>query len=122
MKPENPVESAILDNGIGMYAICSDARISFQYWIARLYQGGEIPDGLDVISFPTGRWAVFTTKGPIPESLQAMNTEIFQNWLPNEGAKVHADAHSTIEVYSKGDPRSPEFECSIWVPVSSDNN
>ena len=29
MQPENAVEKAILDNGIGMYAICTDGENSF---------------------------------------------------------------------------------------------
>ena len=31
MKPENEVEKAILENGIGMYAICADSQCGFTY-------------------------------------------------------------------------------------------
>ena len=33
MQPENAVEKAILDNGIGMYAICTEGENGFTYWI-----------------------------------------------------------------------------------------
>ena len=117
MKPETPIEEAILANGIGMFAICSESVNGFTYWIAGLYQGGEVPEGLELYSFPAGGWAVFTAKGPMPESLQALNTWVWQEWFPTEGMKRHAKDTATLEVYSAGDPRSPEYESGIWVPV-----
>ena len=32
MQPETPVEEAILENGIGMFAICDEKEGSFEYW------------------------------------------------------------------------------------------
>ena len=43
MKPETPIEEAILSNGIGMFAICAESENGFEYWIAGLYQGGDVP-------------------------------------------------------------------------------
>lgn len=43
MTPETPVEKAVLDNQIGMFAICDEKNGSFDYWIAGLYNGGEVP-------------------------------------------------------------------------------
>ena len=76
MQPENAVEKAILDNGICMYAICTEGENSFTYWIAGLYQGDEVPEGLELYSFPESRWAIFTARGPIPGSLQTLNTAV----------------------------------------------
>ena len=117
MKPENPVEAAILANGIGMFAICSESKNGFEYWIAGLYQGGEVPEGLELYTFPASDWALFTTKGPIPDSIQALNTYVWQEWFPSEGMKRRANGKSTIEVYSAGDPQSPDYESGIWVPL-----
>lgn len=117
MKPENAVEKAILDHGIGMYAICADAKDGFSYWIAGLYQGGEVPEGLELFSFPASDWAVFSTKGPMPLSLQTMNTAIWNEWFPNEGQKYQANGKATLEVYTVGNPQSPDYECGIWIPV-----
>lgn len=120
MTPETPVEAAILENGIGMYAVCADAKGSFTYWIAGLYKGGDVPEGLELYTFPAGTWAVFTAKGPIPGSLQALNTAVWQEWFPTEGQKHQANASATVEAYSAGDPQSPDYECGIWVPVRED--
>ena len=120
MTPENAVEKAILENGIGMYAICAESEKGFTYWIAGLYQGGEVPEGLELYSFPASEWAVFTTKGPMPDSLQALTTQVWQEWFPTEGKNRQANDMATLEVYSAGDPQSADYECGIWVPIKND--
>lgn len=117
MKPENEIEKAILDNGIGMFALCTESEKGFLYWIAGLYKGGDVPNGLETYSFPASAWAVFTAKGPMPNSLQSLNTEVWQKWFPDEGQKVMANGKATVEVYSPGNPQSADYECGIWVPV-----
>ena len=119
MKPETEIEKAILDNGIGTFAICSESENGFLYWIAGLYKGGDVPEGLELYSFPASAWAIFTAKGPMPGSLQTLNTEVWQEWFPNEGQKVKANGKATLEVYSSGNPQSPDYECGIWVPVQT---
>ena len=117
MQPENPLEAAILENGVGMFAICEERGDSFEYWIAGLYRGGEVPEGLKKRSFPEGDWAMFSAKGPLPGFLQALNAQVLQEWLPGEGRRYCADGKTMLEVYSPGDMRSPDYECGIWVPV-----
>lgn len=120
MTPENDVERAILDNGIGMYALCADGENSFTYWIAGLYKGGPVPEGLELCTFPAGKWAVFTAKGPIPASLQALNTALWQEWVPTEGRRCRAKTSVTVEFYSDADPRSADYESGIWMPVEAE--
>ena len=36
--------------------------------------GGEVPEGLSLYTFPESDWAMFSAKGPLPGSLQALNT------------------------------------------------
>ena len=100
-----------------MFAICSCNGNGFTYWIAGLYQGGEVPEGLELYSFPASEWAVFTAKGPMPDSLQALTTQVWQEWFPTEGKNRQANDMATLEVYSVGDPQSPDYESGIWVPV-----
>lgn len=117
MQPETPVEQAILENGIGLFAICDEKDSAFEYWIAGLYQGGRVPEGLKLYTFPASEWAVFSAKGPLPGSLQALNTQIWQEWYPGEGQNYRANGKAMLEVYSPGDMQSPDYECGIWVPV-----
>ena len=94
MQPQTPVEAAILANGIGMFAICAESENGFDYWIAGLYRGGELPEGLELYTFPASSWAVFTTKGVMPESLQTLNTWVWQEWFPTEGKKCRKEMKS----------------------------
>ena len=117
MQPETPVEKAILENGIGLFAICDDKEGAFDYWIAGLYQGGDVPEGLKCYTIPERDWAVFSTKGPLPGSLQTLNDRIWQEWYPKEGQKYRVSGSAMLEVYTPGNMQSPDYECGIWVPV-----
>ena len=117
MKPENALEKAIIDHGIGMFGICRTSGNVLTYWIAGLYQGGEVPEGLELCSFPERQWAVFAVRGPLPESLQKVNTAVWQEWFPEEGKRFHADGTTVLEVYSPGNMQSPDYECEIWIPA-----
>ena len=117
MQPETPTEKAILENGIGMFAICDEKDGYFEYWIAGLYKGGEVPDGLKLYTFPESEWAMFSAKGPLPGSLQNLNTYVWQEWYPNEGKQHMGNGNTMLEVYSAGDMQSPDYECGIWVPI-----
>jgi AraC family transcriptional regulator len=50
--------------------------------------------------------------------LQTLNTAVWQEWFPNEGQNYRANGTATLEVYSAGNPQSPDYECGIWVPVA----
>ena len=117
MQPQTPIEKAVLENAIGMFAICDEKEGSFEYWIAGLYRGGEVPQGLKLYSFPESDWAMFSTKGPLPDSLQALNTQVWQEWYPNEGRKYRGSGNAMLDVYSAGDMNRPDYECGIWIPV-----
>lgn len=122
MKPETPVESAILENGIGMYAICADGDAGFTYWIAGLYKGGEVPEGLELFTFPESEWAIFTAKGSMPDSLQTLNTQVWKEWAPNIEKMYEINCSASLEIYSAGNPQSPDYECGIWVPIKAKTN
>ena len=117
MQPETAVEAAILENGIGLFAICDDKEGAFEYWIAGLYKGGQVPEGLKLYTFPESDWAMFSAKGPLPGSLQELNTKVWQEWYPTEGQKYIGNGNAMLEVYSPGNMQSPDYECGIWVPI-----
>ena len=76
-----------------------------------------MPEGLKLYTFPESDWAVFSARGPLPRSLQELNTRVWQEWYPGEGQKYRANGSAMLEVYSPGDMRSPDYECGIWIPV-----
>ena len=117
MQPETPMEQAILENGIGMFTICDEKEGAFEYWIAGMYKGGQVPEGLQLYTFPESDWALFSARGPLPGSLQALNTQVWQAWYPGEGQQFTGNGNAMLEVYSAGDMQSPDYECGIWVPI-----
>ena len=99
------------------FAICEQKADCFEYWIAGLYRGGAVPEGLKLYRFPESDWAVFSARGPLPGSLQTLNTYVWQTWYPAEGQQVVGNGNATLEVYSAGDMQSPDYACGIWVPI-----
>ena len=100
-----------------MFAICEDKNGSFNYWIAGLYQGGEVPEGMKLYTFPESDWAVFSAKGSLPSFLQNLNTYVWNEWYPSEGKQYMGNGNAMLEVYSTGDIQSSDYEYGIWVPV-----
>ena len=111
------MEQALLENRIGRFAICEQKADCFEFWIARLYRGGAVPEGLKLDRFPESDWAVFSAKGPLPGSLQTLNTCIWQDRYPNDGQQVVGNETAALEIYSAGDMQSPDYACGIWVPI-----
>jgi AraC family transcriptional regulator len=68
-----------------MFGVCLDMDgKDFDYWIADLYAPwNDIPEGCGTYVIPGGLWAQFLCKGPLPESLQSVNTKIWSEWLPS---------------------------------------
>ncbi len=116
--PETPQEKAVMAHGIGEFGICIDGAddSTFRYLIAGAYKGGDVPEGMTTFDVPAGDWAKFRAVGPLPGSLQAVNTRVFKEWLPGN-PDWEAAGHYNIEWYSTGDPDSPDYRSEIWLPV-----
>lgn len=68
--------------------------------------------------FPEMLWAKFSCKGPLPESLQTINTKIFSEWLPGN-IEYEIAMGGNIEWYSKGEMSDLGYESEIWIPVKA---
>ena len=90
----------------------------FRYLVAGKYTGGNVPEGMVVYEFPRSDWAVFNCIGPIPEALQAVNTRIFQEWLPGN-PEYELCGNASVEWYDcvNGEKTDPDYHSAIWVPV-----
>lgn len=118
--PANAYEKALMDNCIGEYAVCIDdvGGGSFRYLIAGRYAGGEVPEGMELYEFPMTDWAVFDCVGPIPESLQSLNTKIFREWLPGN-PDYELNGGASVEWYDcvNGNKTDADYHSAIWLPV-----
>ena len=119
-EPASPQEKAIIDHCIGEYGVCIDdiGGGKIRYLVAGKYSGGDAPEGMVVYEFPRGDWAVFDCIGPIPESLQSLNTRIFKEWLPgNPDYELYGNAN--VEWYDcvNGEKTDKDYHSAIWIPV-----
>lgn len=117
--PSCPEEQAIIDNCIGEYGVCIDnlGNGKFRYLIAGKYTGGEVPEGMTLFEFPQGEWAKFSCTGPVPQTLQTLNTQIFREWLPGNPEFEMAGPYN-IEWYScDGEQTDADYRSGIWLPV-----
>ena len=117
-EPVTKVEKAIANNCIGEFGVCLDNIDSdmFTYMVAGKYNGGEVPEEMEVMEIPSLTWAKFSCVGPIPGAIQAVNTKIFKEWLPGN-PDYDLSAGYNIEWYSAEDQSSPNYHSAIWLPV-----
>jgi AraC family transcriptional regulator len=117
--PRNALERAIQRYRIGTYGICLDdlpGKGNLRYLIAGVYPGGPVPAGLETMAFPAMTWAKFRCDGPLPTAMQAVNTRIFKEWLPNN-PDYDIAMGASIEWYSQGDMQAADYHSEIWIPV-----
>lgn len=102
----------------GMFGICLDMDgKDFDYWIADLYEPWEdTQQGCETCQIPGGLWAQFICRGPLPESLQKVNTQIWSEWLPALSGYELAGNYS-LEVYMPPAENPADTISYIWIPI-----
>ena len=97
------------------------AMDTFEYLIADIHRGQDVPEGFTLRTIPSFDWAVFPCKGALPKALQDVNTKIFTEWLPSIGDYEFAAGYC-VEMYD--DPRKygngtadENYYSEIWIPV-----
>lgn len=118
-KAVNDLQQAMADHSIGEFGICLDENLGgnkFRYMVGGRYQGGALPEGMELIEIPSFDWAKFTCVGAMPDALQSVNTRIFKEWLP-ANPEFEIAGHVNIEWYSKGNTQAADYESAVWIPV-----
>ena len=105
----------------GMFGVCLDMDgKNFDYWIADNYAPwDDIPEGCEWTVIPGGLWAQFKCKGPLPDSLQSVNTQIWSEWLPTLKGYSLAGNYS-FEVYGPPTEKPEDYESYIWIPLKKE--
>jgi len=104
---------------IGKYGISIDLMnnpCEFNYYIAGDYDEKYVNLGDAILEIPALTWAKFYCTGPMPTSLQALNTRIFNTWLP-ENKIYEISSGYNIEVYHGADISNLNYKSEIWIPV-----
>ncbi|WP_328467910.1 GyrI-like domain-containing protein [Actinoplanes sp. NBC_00393] len=74
-----------------------------------------VPDDLDAIEVPAGRWAVFRTSGPHPQALQTAWAATATEWFPSNPWRLRPGP-SIVAILD----RAADFStatCELWMPV-----
>jgi AraC family transcriptional regulator len=109
-----------LNNGEiqGVLGVCVDKRDSgypiMDYWIAADHIGDK-PEGLLELEIPASKWGVFEVHGAMPDAMQNTWKQIISEWFPSSHYE-HAGTPD-LEVYSSGNPSSPDYYSEIWIPL-----
>ncbi|GAA1335753.1 AraC family transcriptional regulator [Saccharothrix algeriensis] len=74
-----------------------------------------VPDDLDAIEVPAGRWAVFRTAGPYPQALQDTWAATATEWFPANPWRLRPGP-SIVAVLDRAEDFSTAT-CELWLPV-----
>lgn len=114
------LQKAVIENNIGCFGASFDCEGEhFKYGILGVLKNSDIEAsqlGLEVLEIPDGLYAKFESVGPLPESIQAVNNEIFTKWLPGN-PKYELSQGPVLEYYTNGDIQDQNYKCEIWVPL-----
>jgi len=110
---------------MGWYGINIDENMghdTFEYLIADPYKPDmKVPKGFITKTIPEFTWAIFPCVGPMPTTLQNVNTTIFTEWLPalkeyEFAAGYCVEYYDDPTKYTNG-TQDEKYYCEIWIPV-----
>lgn len=90
------------------------SELTYLHGVA-LSRDAPVPDGLDVIEVPAGRWAVFRTSGPHPQALQTTWAATATEWFPSNPWRLRPGP-SIVAVLERADDFTTAT-CELWLPV-----
>ncbi|BCJ56949.1 AraC family transcriptional regulator [Micromonospora endophytica] len=79
--------------------------------------GGDtpVPADLDTIEVPAGRWAVFRSSGPYPQTFQTTWAATATEWFPSNPWRLRPGPALTAILAHAADFRTAT--CELWLPV-----
>ena len=110
--PENPVMK-------GLLGICFSSELDgkrFPYGIGVEYDGRPVDDDLEIVTIPANTYAVFTSKGKMPDAFIETYHRIVTEFFPQSSRYEYAE-NVEFEVYSSQNTSDPNYRCEIWIAV-----
>ncbi len=74
----------------------------------------------EIIDIPKLTWAIFNRKGPMPDSMSKLWSDIMKEWFPATDY-IHADAPA-LERYISWDQSTGIHEFEIMIPIETNKN
>ena len=104
----------------GLLGICFSSELNakhFPYGIGVEYDGRKVDDDLEVVTIPAYTYAVFTSKGKMPDAFIETYNRIVTEFFPQSTQYEYAE-NVEFEVYSSADVSDPNYQCEIWIAVN----
>ena len=111
--PEQPVMK-------GLLGICFSSQLDarqFPYGIGVEYDGKAAAGDLEIVTIPAHTYAVFTSRGKMPEAFIETYHRIVTEFFPQSTQYEYAESVE-FEVYSSEDTSDPNYQCEIWIAVN----
>lgn len=107
----------------GIVAVCDDLDPSRAEGTELDYYHAVIttavpPEGTTSLPVPPGTWAVFTTSGPVPETIQHLWRDIYAEWFPSNPYRTRPGPEILRTQLS---PDGKEAEAELWLPVEREH-
>ncbi len=110
--PKNPVMK-------GLLGICFSSELDskqFPYGIGVEYDGRQVDSDFEVVTIPVNTYAVFTSKGKMPDAFIDTYHRIVTEFFPQSSQYEYAE-NVEFEVYSSANTDDPNYSCEIWIAV-----
>lgn len=111
--PEHPVMK-------GLLGICFSSELNakqFPYGIGVEYDGRPIDDDLEVVTIPAHTYAVFTSKGKMPDAFIETYHRIVTEFFPQSAQYEYAE-NVEFECVFLGGHFGSRYQCEIWIAVN----
>ena len=111
--PQNPVMK-------GLLGICFSSELDahrFPYGIGVEYDGRPVDDDLEIVTIPANTFAVFTSRGKMPDAFAETYNRIVTEFFPQSSQYEYAE-NVELEVYPSADTSDPNYQCEIWIAVN----
>ena len=103
----------------GLLGICFSSELDskqFPYGIGVEYDGRRVDGDLEVVTIPANTYAVFTSKGKMPDAFIDTYHRIVTEFFPQSSQYEYAE-NVEFEVYSSANTDDPNYSCEIWIAV-----
>lgn len=104
----------------GLLGICFTSELNaeqFPYGIGVEYDGRRVDDDLEIVTIPAHTYAVFTSKGKMPDAFVETYHRIVTEFFPQSAQYEYAEGIE-FEVYPSENTTDPNYQCEIWVAVN----
>ena len=94
-------------------------QTKFEKWAAIAVTGfDEVPQGLNTLTIPAGKYARFIYKGP-HKDFPSFAQYIFMQWLPSSEFTLDDRPHFEVMGENYFGPSNPDSEEEIWIPITT---